>query len=63
MMRKTSLLLLLFAITPTFSVGCGGSPEEADTSHLKSEESQSAAEAARARYDEAGRKGPDAKKK
>jgi hypothetical protein len=55
------LVAFAFSALVLFSVGCGGSPEKADTSHLDitdNPEAQSEAAAARARYESAGRQGP-----
>lgn len=47
----------------TIPLGCGSSsPEEADTSHLESEKAEEKAAAERGKYENAGRKGPDAPK-
>jgi len=56
-MRKFLSALLLGSLF-MIPIGCGGSPDEADTSHLETPEAQSKAEAARAQYEKAGRGTP-----
>lgn len=58
-MRKL-VSALLFGSLFMIPIGCGGSPDEADTSHLESKTAEDAAAAARAAYTKAGRGTPKA---
>jgi hypothetical protein len=58
-MRKLLAALFLGSLF-MIPIGCGGAPDEADTSHLESDEAKKQAEAARAQYTEAGRGTPKA---
>jgi hypothetical protein len=57
-MRKICVLIFGLMMVCCFVTGCGGAPEEADTSHLSSPESDDAAAAARASYENVGKGGP-----
>lgn len=56
MPKGVALLLGLLMVLP--AIGCGGSPEEGDTSHLKNATAEDEAAKARAMYQKAPRQGP-----